>query len=139
MHLHGVRYLVDEDGHEVGVVLTMDTYRELLAELEELESLRAFDAAKAERGADAEAVDLLEPLEEIERAPLSYRATVLRRAQKELVALPSFAAASPGLAQLTQKPRGTLKRELLVGSPATLNGDGRRPQFQGGAHHLGQR
>ena len=64
MHVRGVRYLVDEDGHEVGVVLTMDTYRELLAELEELESLRAFDAAKAERGADAEAVDLAEALED---------------------------------------------------------------------------
>ena len=68
MDVRGLRYLVDEDGQEVGVVLTMDTYRELLAELEELESLRAFDAAKAERGADAEAVDLAEALEEIERA-----------------------------------------------------------------------
>ena len=46
------------------MVLTIDTYRELLAELEEPESLRAFDAAKAERGADAEAVDLAEALED---------------------------------------------------------------------------
>lgn len=60
-------YLVDEEGQEVGVVLAIDTYRELLAELEELESLRAFDPAKAARGKDAEAVDLAEALEEIAR------------------------------------------------------------------------
>ena len=40
-------YLVDEHGKRVGVLLDMEEYRKILAELEELESIRAFDAAKA--------------------------------------------------------------------------------------------
>jgi len=41
------RYVVDEKGNRVGVLLDMAEYRKLLEELEELESLRAYDAAKA--------------------------------------------------------------------------------------------
>ncbi len=41
------RYIVDEDGKRVGVVLDIKDYRRLLEELEELETLRAYDAAKA--------------------------------------------------------------------------------------------
>jgi hypothetical protein len=41
------RFLVDQDGNRVGVVLDMDEYQTLLADLEELESIRAFDAAQA--------------------------------------------------------------------------------------------
>ena len=41
------RYLIDEDGKRVGVVLDIKDYRRLLEELEELETLRAYDAAKA--------------------------------------------------------------------------------------------
>jgi len=40
-------YLVDEDGNRVGVVLDISEYQRLMNELEELESIRAFDAAKA--------------------------------------------------------------------------------------------
>ncbi len=41
------RYIIDESGNRVGVVLDMGDYRKLLEELEELESIRAYDAAKA--------------------------------------------------------------------------------------------
>lgn len=40
-------YLVDNEGKRVGVFLDIDAYQKLLADLEELESIRAFDAAKA--------------------------------------------------------------------------------------------
>ncbi len=41
------RYLVDEQGNRVGVFLDISDYKKLLEELEELESIRAYDAAKA--------------------------------------------------------------------------------------------
>jgi hypothetical protein len=40
-------YVVDEQGNPIGVVLDIADYRKLLTELEELESIRAYDAAKA--------------------------------------------------------------------------------------------
>ncbi len=39
--------LTDDQGKPIGVLFNMVEYRRLLAELEELESLRAYDAAKA--------------------------------------------------------------------------------------------
>jgi hypothetical protein len=41
------KYVVDETGKAVSVLLDIKTYRKLMAELEELESIRAYDAAKA--------------------------------------------------------------------------------------------
>ena len=41
------RYIVDEAGNRTGVVLDVAEYRKLLEDLEELETLRAYDAAKA--------------------------------------------------------------------------------------------
>jgi hypothetical protein len=41
------RYLVDDNGSRIGVVLDVKEYRRLLQDLEELESIRAYDAAKA--------------------------------------------------------------------------------------------
>ena len=41
------RYVVDENGTRVSVLLDMEDYRRLLEELEELESIRAYDTAKA--------------------------------------------------------------------------------------------
>jgi len=40
-------YVVDEDGARVGVILPIEDYRKLMEELEELESIRAYDAAKS--------------------------------------------------------------------------------------------
>jgi len=41
------RYVVDEKGTRIGVLLDIDEYRRLLEELEELAAIRAYDAAKA--------------------------------------------------------------------------------------------
>ncbi len=41
------QYVTDESGNRVGVLLDIADYHKLLEELEELESIRAYDAAKA--------------------------------------------------------------------------------------------
>lgn len=41
------RYVVDEQGNKTAVLLEMDEYRKLLEEVEELEAIRAYDAARA--------------------------------------------------------------------------------------------
>ncbi len=47
MKTHEERYVVDKKGNRVSVVLDMEEYEKLLGDLEELESIRAFDQAKA--------------------------------------------------------------------------------------------
>ena len=59
------RYIVDEKGNRVGVLLDWDDYRRLLEALEELESIKAYDAAKA---TDEEIIPFDEAIEEIERS-----------------------------------------------------------------------
>ncbi len=58
------RYVVDENGSRVGVLLDVDDYRRLLEELEELESLRAYDVAKASKD---EVIPFEQAVAEIER------------------------------------------------------------------------
>ena len=41
------RYVVNEKGERVSVLLNWEEYQRLLEELEELEAVRAYDAAKA--------------------------------------------------------------------------------------------
>lgn len=41
------RYLTDEQGNRLAVILDVPTYERLLDALDELEAIRAFDAAKA--------------------------------------------------------------------------------------------
>ena len=41
------QYIVDERGNRTGVILGVDAYRRILGDLDELESIRAYDAAKA--------------------------------------------------------------------------------------------
>lgn len=41
------RFLVDGKGKKIGVLLDIADYRNLLKDLEELESIRAYDSAKA--------------------------------------------------------------------------------------------
>lgn len=55
---------MDEKGNKVSVVLDIDEYRRIIAELEELESIRAYDAAKA---SGDEAIPLDDAIAEIER------------------------------------------------------------------------
>ncbi|MGK7902777.1 MAG: hypothetical protein AB4352_15475 [Hormoscilla sp.] len=40
-------YVVDADGNTIGVLLDLEYYQQLLAQSEELESIHAYDAAKA--------------------------------------------------------------------------------------------
>ena len=40
------QYIVDRSGHRKGVFLRFPEYRRVLADLEELEAIRAFDQAK---------------------------------------------------------------------------------------------
>lgn len=47
MSLASERWVVDANGRRLAVVLELDEYRRLLEELEELEAIRAYDAAKA--------------------------------------------------------------------------------------------
>ena len=42
-----VRYVVDENGMRVGVLLDIKEYERMVEELEELEDIRAYDEAKA--------------------------------------------------------------------------------------------
>ena len=58
------RYLVDGDGNRIGVVLDINDYHRLLQELEELESIRTYDAAKA---SEDEAIPFEQAVTEIER------------------------------------------------------------------------
>jgi len=64
MGLPNKTYIVDDTGKRVGVLLDMDEYRRILEELEELESIRAFDAAKASKD---EAVPFDQAVREIEQ------------------------------------------------------------------------
>ena len=57
------RFIVDENGQRVGVLLDIEDYRQLLEDLEELEAIRAYDAAKA---SGDEAVPLEQAFAEIE-------------------------------------------------------------------------
>jgi len=57
------RYIVDEHGTRVGVLVDVDRYRKLLDAFEELESIRAFDEAKA---ANDEAIPFEQAVKEIE-------------------------------------------------------------------------
>ena len=61
---HAGRYLVDARGNRVAVVVDVAEYDRMVAELEELEDLRAFDAAKS---SNEKPVPIEKALAEIER------------------------------------------------------------------------
>lgn len=46
MSIANERFIVDDEGKRTGVIIDMDAYRKILEDLEELESIRAYDAAK---------------------------------------------------------------------------------------------
>jgi len=47
MAVHEEQYVVDKNGNRVSVVLDVQEYQRLLQDLEELDSIRAYDRAKA--------------------------------------------------------------------------------------------
>jgi PHD/YefM family antitoxin component YafN of YafNO toxin-antitoxin module len=58
------RYVVDENGSRIGVLLDVDDYQRLLEELEELESIRAYEVAKT---SGDEVIPFEQAIAEIER------------------------------------------------------------------------
>ena len=58
------RFVTDKDGKRTAVLLDMDEYTALLQELEELEALKAYDAAKSDPD---DAIPLDQALAEIEK------------------------------------------------------------------------
>ena len=58
------QYLTDGEGRRVGVLIGLDQYRQLLDALEEIESIRAYDEAKA---SGEEAIRFDQAVEAIER------------------------------------------------------------------------
>lgn len=58
------RFIVDEKGKRIGVLLDIEDYHRLLEELEELEAIRAYDAAKV---SGDEVLPLEQALTEIEK------------------------------------------------------------------------
>lgn len=65
MATHTERFLVDEEGHRLGVLLDIGAYQKILEDLEELESIRAYDAAKA---SGEEAIPFEQALQEIKKS-----------------------------------------------------------------------
>lgn len=62
------RYVTDENGNRVEVVIHIEEYRRLLDAAEELESLRAYDAAKATQD---EAIPFEQAISEIEQKAIT--------------------------------------------------------------------
>jgi PHD/YefM family antitoxin component YafN of YafNO toxin-antitoxin module len=58
------RYVTDEAGNRIGVILTLDEYSHLMDAAEELEAIRAFDEAKASKD---EAIPFEQAISEIEQ------------------------------------------------------------------------
>jgi PHD/YefM family antitoxin component YafN of YafNO toxin-antitoxin module len=59
------KYVVDSKGRPVSVIVAVREYRQMLRDLEELESIKAYDRAKA---SGDEAVTFDQAFEEIERS-----------------------------------------------------------------------
>lgn len=58
------RFIVNDAGERVGVILSVEAYEQLLDALEELEDIRAYDEAKA---SDDEVVPFEQAMQEIEQ------------------------------------------------------------------------
>jgi PHD/YefM family antitoxin component YafN of YafNO toxin-antitoxin module len=58
------QFIVDDSGEKRAVIVDLAEYQRLIEEAEELESIRAYDAAKA---ADDEAIPFEQAVTEIER------------------------------------------------------------------------
>lgn len=59
------RFITDEAGNRIAVILDLDRYEELMEALEDLEDIRAFDEAKA---SGDEAIPFEQAVQEVERA-----------------------------------------------------------------------
>ena len=59
------KYVTNRRGQKVGVVLDIEDYKKIVADIEELESIRAYDAAKA---SEDERISFQKAAQEIERS-----------------------------------------------------------------------
>jgi hypothetical protein len=59
------KYVTNRRGQKVGVVLDIEDYKKIVADIEELDSIRAYDAAKA---SGDEAIPFPKATQEIERS-----------------------------------------------------------------------
>ena len=59
------KYVTNRRGQKVGVVLDIEDYKKMVADVEELESTRAYDAAKV---SGDEPISFLKATQEIERS-----------------------------------------------------------------------
>lgn len=68
IHMSSVKdcFLVDEAGNRVAVVVSLEDYRQLVADIEELDAIRAFDAAKA---SGETPIPFVQAVVELERPP----------------------------------------------------------------------
>jgi hypothetical protein len=66
MAMPAERFLVDEEGRRISVVLDISDYERMLDDLEELASIRAYDAAKA---SGDEVLPFEQAVQEIQRKP----------------------------------------------------------------------
>jgi len=64
MNSFNERYVVNEKGERISVILDIFEYQRILEELEKLESIRAYDAAKASKD---EAIPFEQAINEIEQ------------------------------------------------------------------------
>ena len=64
MAVHKHQFVVDDSGKKTAVILDIEEYQELIDDVEELEAIRAYDAAKA---ADDETIPFEQAVSEIER------------------------------------------------------------------------
>lgn len=64
MHSYNERYVVDNDGKRISVMLDISDYKKLLEELEELECIRVYDSAKS---SDDQAVPFEQVVSEVEK------------------------------------------------------------------------
>jgi len=60
------RFLVDEAGNRVAVVVSLEDYRQLVADVEELDAIRAYDEAKA---SGERSIPFVQAIAEFERRP----------------------------------------------------------------------
>ncbi|NKE69532.1 type II toxin-antitoxin system Phd/YefM family antitoxin [Candidatus Manganitrophus noduliformans] len=58
------QFVIDDNGKKTAVILTIEEYEKLIEEAEELEEIRAYDAAKA---ANDQAIPFEQAVDEIER------------------------------------------------------------------------
>ncbi len=60
-----LQFISDDKGNKIAVILPIEEYKRICEQLEELESIRAYDAAKASK---SEAIPFEQAIEEIEKS-----------------------------------------------------------------------